>query len=78
VLHIVPSLDTGGREHSMLQLLKRIDSAAFEAAAVSLFPHAGRLLEHEAAEAGIRMFYLSKRVGLDLRVLASSGRSSQT
>lgn len=69
VLHVVPSLETGGRERSVLQLLKQLDPATFEAAIVSLFPYSGTIFQREAATSGVRVFYLPKRVGLDLGIL---------
>lgn len=69
VLHIVPSLETGGRERSVLHLLKHFDQTTFEVAVVSLFPYSGTIFQREAAATGVRVFYLPKRVGLDPGIL---------
>ena len=53
----------------MLDLMEATDKERFEVAAVSLYPESGTLLEREIRAKGLRVFYLSKRKGLDLRII---------
>jgi glycosyltransferase involved in cell wall biosynthesis len=68
VLHIIPQLVSAGAERLVLDLIKYSDSEKYEMAAVSLFSYTGKPLEVEAEESGIKIFYLSKKLGPDISV----------
>ena len=53
----------------MLDLMRFLDQRCFDVATVSLFPYSGTMFEREAADAGLQVFYLSKRVGPSLNIL---------
>jgi glycosyltransferase involved in cell wall biosynthesis len=74
VLHVIPRLTTGGRERSVINVLKNIDRSKFEVAIVSLFPYSESAFEREAELAGLQMFYLSKNKGWEFEVLAELHR----
>ena len=69
VLHILPSFGPGGAERLVVDLMEAMDRERFEVAAVSLYPESGTLLEREIRAKGLRVFYLNKRKGLDLRMI---------
>src|SRR5262245_61375634 len=69
VLCAIPSLITGGAERIVLDLMRFLDQQCFEVATVRLFPYSGTMLEREAADTGLQVFYLSKRVGPSINIL---------
>lgn len=68
VLHILPNFGPGGAERMATHLLLHIDRGRFEVAAVSLFDRQGTELEDILDQAGIRVFFLGKRLGFDPRM----------
>ncbi len=69
VLHVIPNFGPGGAERLLVNLLEEFDRDRFDAAAVSLYPETGTILEREIREKGIKVYYLNKRKGLDLRMI---------
>lgn len=69
ILHIIPNFGNGGAERLVLNLLEATDKERFEAAAVSLYPESGTLIEKEIKEKGLKVYYLDKHLGLDLRMI---------
>lgn len=69
VLHIIPNFGAGGAERLLVDLLEAFDQERFEVAAVSLYPESGTILEEEIKEKGLKVYFLNKRRGLDLRMI---------
>jgi glycosyltransferase involved in cell wall biosynthesis len=69
VLCVIPSFITGGAERIVLDLMHFLDRQRFDIATISLFPYSGMVFEREAADAGLQVFYLSKRIGPSLNIL---------
>lgn len=69
VLHIIPNFGPGGAERLVVNLMEDIDKERFEVAAVSLYPESGTILEKEIKEKGLKVYYLNKHQGLDLRMI---------
>jgi len=69
VLHIIPNFGPGGAERLLVSLLEAFDKERFEVAAVSLYPESGTILEKEIKEKGLNVYFLNKRLGLDLRMI---------
>ncbi len=68
VLQIIPKLGTGGAERIVLDIAKNLDPRLFEVAIASLYPYSGEPFEKEAAAAGLRVFYLTKKRGVDINI----------
>lgn len=69
ILHVIPDMTLGGAQQVVVDLALGCDPAKFRVGVVSLFPSAERPLENDLVRAGISIFYLGKRVGLDPRML---------
>jgi len=69
VLHIIPDFGSGGAERLLVDLLQATDTDRFEVAAVSLYPRRGTILDKEINDKELKVFYLNKRLGLDIRVI---------
>jgi len=69
VLHILPDFGSGGAERLVVDLLAIADKTRFESAAVSLYLESGTILDKEIKAKGLKVYYLNKRLGLDLRLL---------
>jgi len=69
VLHIIPNFGPGGAERLVLGLMEATDKERFEVAAVSLYPESGTILEKEIKEQGLKVYFLNKHRGLDLRMI---------
>lgn len=68
VLEVLPTLKRAGAERMAVALARRLDRSRFETAVVSLYDAFPDDLEPELQEAGIRLWRLGKRRGLDLRM----------
>lgn len=68
LLHIIPNLRPGGAERMVANLITAIDKERFEAAAISLYPKSGTILDKELEEKGFHVYYLSKHLGMDVRM----------
>ncbi|WP_279165375.1 glycosyltransferase [Thermus scotoductus] len=68
VLHVLPNFGPGGAERMTTHLLLRLNGERFEVAAVSLFDRQGTELEDMLDRAGVRVWYLGKRLGFDPRM----------
>lgn len=71
VLHVIPNFGAGGAERLVVDLMEATDKERFEVAAVSLYPESGTILEEEIKEKGLKVYFLNKRRGLDLRMIPS-------
>jgi len=69
VLHILPDFGSGGAERLVVDLLAATDKTRFDAAAVSLYSENGTILDKEIKARGLKVYYLNKRLGLDIRIL---------
>jgi glycosyltransferase involved in cell wall biosynthesis len=69
ILQVIPDLILGGAEQIVVDLALHLDPEKFEVAVLSMFPPAGRPIESDLAAKGIRVWYMGKRLGLDLRML---------
>ena len=74
VLHVLPNFGPGGAERMATHLLLHLDRGRFEVAAISLFDRQGTDLEDMLDQAGVRVFYLGKRLGFDHRMYWRLGR----
>ena len=63
LMHIVFSLDTGGLEKLIPELVKRVDSNRFDCSVCCLTKKGA--LSQELTELGARLFYLNKKEGVD-------------
>jgi glycosyltransferase involved in cell wall biosynthesis len=68
VLQIIPNFGFGGAEMLVKDFLLAQDTEQFEMAACSLYPFSGTTIEQELQRAGIRVFYLTKKLGPDLGI----------
>jgi glycosyltransferase involved in cell wall biosynthesis len=78
ILHIIPNFGTGGAERLVVSLLEATDKERFEAAAVSLYQETGTLIEKEIKEKRLKVYYLDKHPGLDLRMILELYRLFRT
>jgi len=69
VLEILATLKRAGAETMAASLACRLDAARFEAGVVSLFDAFPGGLEPELKQAGVPVWHLGKREGLDLRMV---------
>ena len=69
VLHVIPNFGPGGAERLVVDLMEATDKERFEVAAVSLYPESGTILEKEIKEKGLKVYFLNKHRGLDLRMI---------
>jgi len=69
VLHIIPNFGIGGAERLVVNFLEAFDRKRFEMAVVSLYPETGTILEREIREKWLKVYYLNKHLGLDLRMI---------
>ncbi len=70
LLHIIPNFGLGGAEKLVMDLALSYDKKKFDVAVCSLFPEGDTWIENELKKREIRIFYLNKRLGLDLKILA--------
>ena len=68
ILQIIPGFWVGGAEVMCKNLLLSLKALGHEAVAVSLFPDRTEMCR-ELEEAGIRVYYLDKKLGLDLSMI---------
>ena len=68
VLHVVPDLVPYGLENMVASLLRSMDRARFQTGVVSLYAETPGGLEDSLRDAGVRLYHLEKRRGLDLRM----------
>jgi glycosyltransferase involved in cell wall biosynthesis len=68
VLQLIPDIGIGGAERMMTHLACELKRRNHEVAVVSLFPPHGNELEARLRTAGIEIFYLGKKLGLDTRM----------
>ena len=68
VLHVVPNLVPDGLENMVASLLRSLDRERFQTGIVSLYAETPGGLEDSLREAGVRLYHLEKRRGLDLRM----------
>lgn len=69
VLHIIPNFGPGGAERLVVDLMEATDRDRFKVAAVSLYPESGTILEQEIRRKGLKVHFLGKHRGLDLRMI---------
>lgn len=69
VFHVLPNFGPGGAERLVVALMEATDRTRFEVAAVSLYPESGTILEREIQEKGLKVYFLNKHRGLDLRMI---------
>jgi glycosyltransferase involved in cell wall biosynthesis len=69
VLHIIPNFGPGGAERLVIDLMEIADKNRFEVAAVSLYSESGTILEKEIKKRGLKVYFLNKHRGLDLRMI---------
>lgn len=78
VLHIIPNFGPGGAERLVVDLMKAIDRERFEVAAVSLYPKSDTILEQELEDSRLKVYFLNKHLGLDLRMIPQLCRVFRT
>lgn len=69
VLHVIPNLRPGGAERLLVSLLAASNRERFETQAVSLYPESRSILEQEVEKKGLKVSFLKKHRGPDLRML---------
>lgn len=69
VLHVLPHFGMGGAEMLVKNMLLSHDKRKFEVAACSLFPKRGTIIDRELEENGIKVIYLNKKPGPDLKTV---------
>ena len=69
VLEVLPTLKRAGAERMVVSLARRLDASRFETGVVSLFNSFPGGLEPELEAAGVPVWHLGKRAGLDLRMI---------
>jgi len=68
VMHIIPNFGEGGGEGMAVELIKATDKSIFDVAAVSLFAECGSVLEEKLSEINVKVWYLGKTIGLDIKI----------
>jgi glycosyltransferase involved in cell wall biosynthesis len=68
LLQVIPSFGCGGAERMVVNLMTHLDRARFAVAAISLAGPEGSALEQELAKNKLRVAYLGKRAGFDMRM----------
>jgi glycosyltransferase involved in cell wall biosynthesis len=68
LLQVIPSFGCGGAERMVVNLMTHLDRERFEVAAISLAGPEGSALEQKLAENKVRVAYLGKRAGFDMRM----------
>lgn len=68
LLQVIPSFGCGGAERMVVNLMTHLDPARFAVAAISLAGPEGSALEQKLAENKLRVAYLGKRAGFDMRM----------
>jgi glycosyltransferase involved in cell wall biosynthesis len=69
LLHILPDFKAAGAQKLVMDMLLCHDKVRFDAAACSLFPEGNTWIEDELKRQGIKIFYLNKHLGPDIKVL---------
>jgi len=74
VLHVLPNFGLGGAERMAMHLLLHLDRSRYEVAAVSLYDPQGTDIEAQLEQAGVKVWFLRKRLGFDPRMYGRLGR----
>jgi glycosyltransferase involved in cell wall biosynthesis len=74
VLHVLPNFGLGGAERMAMHLLLHLDRSRYEVAAVSLYDPQGTDIEAQLEQAGVKVWFLGKRLGFDPRMYGRLGR----
>ncbi|HBC93994.1 MAG TPA: glycosyl transferase family 1 [Pelotomaculum sp.] len=69
VLHVIPSLATGGASCLVTDLLCALDAACFTIGLCSLYEEPNNNLSKRLRDANIELFFLNKKRGLDVPIL---------
>jgi glycosyltransferase involved in cell wall biosynthesis len=69
VLHVLPDFCIGGAERMAMHMVMNCDRTQFEVAAVSLYARRGTDIENKLDAAGVQVWYLGKRGGIDVSML---------
>jgi glycosyltransferase involved in cell wall biosynthesis len=75
VLEVIPTLGIGGAERMMSSLARHLSSWGHDVAVLSLYDGLGTHVEDELRAAGVELFFLGKRRGLDLRMVPAIART---
>src|SRR5512138_1765236 len=68
VLQAIPTLTVGGAERMLAHLTRQLRRRGHDVEVVSMYPPVGSWIEDELRRDGVRLHFLGKRPGLDLRV----------
>ena len=74
VLQLVPTLRVGGAERMAALLAVHLHRSGYTAALASMFDPPGTWIEAELRAAGVPLYFLAKRPGLDLRMISRVAR----
>jgi len=74
VLQLVPTLRVGGAERMAALLAVHLHQSGYTAALASMFDPPGTWIEAELRAAGVSLYFLAKRSGLDLRMISRVAR----
>lgn len=74
VLIVVPTLGAGGGEKFVMDLANGMDRSTFQVKILVLYPESGTIFDRFAAENGLDVIYLDKKLGLDCTMLAKVWR----
>jgi glycosyltransferase involved in cell wall biosynthesis len=77
ILQVIPSLDVGGAERMVLLLARELATLGQDISVVSLFDPTSTWMEADLRAAGIPLYFLGKRPGLDLRMIPRLARLLQ-
>jgi len=75
VLHVIPTLRTGGAERLVADLLSAASTFSKNYALLTLYQPEGTPLEAKLREKGVPIYALTKRPGLDLRLIPQIRRA---
>lgn len=73
VLQILPNFGSGGAERMAAYLIRTLDRTRYEVAAISLFDRTETDVQGIIDTSGVRVWYLGKHLGPDLRMYARVG-----
>lgn len=70
VIHVLPDLGFGGGQKLVVDLLLNQNKEKFEISLISLYPSLNNHYTNLLEKNGVRVFYLSKKRGLDLKLIS--------
>lgn len=74
VMVIVPTLGTGGGEKMAIDIAAHVDRSLIDITIVSLYPYEETILSQYTERVGLKVIYLHKKLGWDIRIIGELKR----